>query len=269
MAWQHFPFAFFLPIFSLLPHLTWWTRFLVTVGDEEGAAEEFLNTLIGGVKRWPGCKAERRRHVWWWAVPRVSAAHGWRSAVGCGAWPRDGGGVTVVDWGSGAATGISLGAVVPAVQVEQRGDGSSSGGAQLEDGGERKRHGGCDRGHDELEELGKMVEGEHGGGPYMLGRLESCPGRAYLKREGKAATSSRAARLGVGLRGEVGKVGDDHVPRMCGRGGKARGRWRHGEQCARSGHGGCRSGEEEGLDRWAPPVSSRRERMEAKWRKKR
>uniref|UniRef100_A0A0D3HM57 DUF834 domain-containing protein n=1 Tax=Oryza barthii TaxID=65489 RepID=A0A0D3HM57_9ORYZ len=216
MAWQHFPFAFFLPIFSLLPHLMWWTRFLVTVGDEEGAAEEFLNTWIGGVKRWPGCRAERRRHVWWWAVPRVSAAHGWRSAVGCVAWPRDGGGVTVVDWGSGAATGIALGAVVPAVLVEQRDDGSSSGGAQLEDGGERKWHGGCDKGHDELEELGKMVEGEHGGGPYMLGRLESCPGRAYLKREGKAATSSRAARLGAGLHGEVGKVGDDHVPRTCG-----------------------------------------------------
>uniref|UniRef100_A0A0E0R8T6 DUF834 domain-containing protein n=1 Tax=Oryza rufipogon TaxID=4529 RepID=A0A0E0R8T6_ORYRU len=127
---------------------------------------------------------------------------------------------------------------------------------------------------DAIEGMTSSRKGEHGGGPYMLGRLESCPGRAYLKREGKAATSSRAARLGAGLRGEVGKVGDDHVgddhvPRMCGRGGKARGRRRHGEQCVRSGHGGCRSGEEEGLDRWAPPVSSRRERMEAKWRKKR
>uniref|UniRef100_A0A0E0K1A0 DUF834 domain-containing protein n=1 Tax=Oryza punctata TaxID=4537 RepID=A0A0E0K1A0_ORYPU len=55
-------------------------------------------------------------------------------------------------------TGVFLGAVMPVVQVEQRDGGSSSDGAQPEDGGERERYGGHDRGHDELGELGKMVE---------------------------------------------------------------------------------------------------------------
>nr|BAD23170.1 hypothetical protein [Oryza sativa Japonica Group] len=61
--------------------------------------------------------------------------HGQRSAVGGGACARGGGRVTVVDWGSGAATTVALRAVVPAA----RGVGENGG-------------------------------GEHRGGPYMLGR---------------------------------------------------------------------------------------------------
>lgn len=105
----------------------------------------------------------------------------------------------------------------------------------------------------------------------MLGRLESCTGASRFDVGGEGGDVSSGGSARASLCREVGEVGDDCVPHMCGRGGKARGRRRlvASDMRGSGGHGGCRSGEEEGLDRWAPPVSSRRERMEAKWRKKR
>uniref|UniRef100_A0A0E0KIL9 DUF834 domain-containing protein n=1 Tax=Oryza punctata TaxID=4537 RepID=A0A0E0KIL9_ORYPU len=221
------------------------------VGDEEGVAEELLNVMNAmeavvllevtrnGSKRRPGWWQWRRRlglpiemmprYLWWRlsvAVARVSAVRGRRLAeLGLG---MEAG----LRWwigGAKAAIEVFLGEVVPAVQVEQRGGGFGSGGAQLEDGCERKRHGGHGRGHAELRELGKMVEGSTGWTLYAWD-AGIVLGASRFEAGGKATMSALMARLGVSLCGEVGEVGDDRVPCMSGRGGKARGRWQRGEQ---------------------------------------
>uniref|UniRef100_A0A0D9ZIG2 DUF834 domain-containing protein n=1 Tax=Oryza glumipatula TaxID=40148 RepID=A0A0D9ZIG2_9ORYZ len=169
----------------------------------------------------------------------------------------------VVDWGSRAATRVALRAVVPAVRVEQRNGGSSSVSALPEDDG------------DAGSSTEDAIEGTTSSGSWgkwwrgALGRLESCPRRADLKREGKTATSARAAwlnrRFVWGSRRGERRPRPPHV-RTRRKGARTAASW--GATCA----GGVAMAvagrrRKKALTGWAPsapPIGGRRERRVAK-----
>lgn len=89
----------------------------------------------------------------------------------------------------------------------------------------------------------------------MLGRLESCSGasRFDVGGEGGDVSSGGSARHrfvpgsgGSGRQPRPGRREDNDVVGS--------------DMCGSGGHGGCRSGVEDGPDMWAPPVGGKRER---------